>query len=130
MVYRGDRGFHSDVIFTQKVSGRKVSSNRFPFWAQRRGTDKRKCSSPLTSFFLECAVSVDSASGSGKEAAKKMLTFVLFLLGVVLSVSQVTEAPVLVPTSTAGVLKMGRFQVRLSLLGGSVCVTKDRSPIW
>ena len=59
-----------------------------------------------------------------------MLTFVLFLLGVVLSVSQVTEAPVLVPTSTAGVLKMGRFQVRLSLLGGSVCVTKDRSPIW
>lgn len=35
MVYRGDRGFHSDVIFTQKVSGRKASSNRFPLGAAR-----------------------------------------------------------------------------------------------
>ncbi|XP_070227807.1 serine/threonine-protein kinase WNK1 isoform X14 [Bos mutus] len=33
----------------------------------------------------------------------------------VLSVSQVTEAPVLVPTSTAGVLKMGRFQVSVAM---------------
>nr|XP_014333542.1 PREDICTED: serine/threonine-protein kinase WNK1 [Bos mutus] len=30
-------------------------------------------------------------------------------------VSQVTEAPVLVPTSTAGVLKMGRFQVSVAM---------------
>ena len=50
-----------------------------------------------------------------------MLIFVPFLLRVVVSVSQVTEAPVLAPTSTAGVLKMGRFQVRLLLLEGSVC---------
>ncbi|XP_024848480.1 serine/threonine-protein kinase WNK1 isoform X25 [Bos taurus] len=33
----------------------------------------------------------------------------------VLSVSQVTEAPVLAPTSTAGVLKMGRFQVSVAM---------------
>ncbi|XP_040089623.1 serine/threonine-protein kinase WNK1 isoform X21 [Oryx dammah] len=31
------------------------------------------------------------------------------------SVSQVTEAPVLAPTSTAGVLKMGRFQVSVAM---------------
>ena len=59
-----------------------------------------------------------------------MLIFVPFLLRVVVSVSQVTEAPVLAPTSTAGVLKMGRFQVRLLLLEGSVCVMKEGSPIW
>lgn len=35
MVYRGDRGFHSDVIFTQKVFRRKASSNRFPLGAVR-----------------------------------------------------------------------------------------------
>ncbi|XP_043737812.1 serine/threonine-protein kinase WNK1 isoform X11 [Cervus elaphus] len=33
----------------------------------------------------------------------------------VVSVSQVTEAPVLAPTSTAGVLKMGRFQVSVAM---------------
>ena len=41
MVYRGDRGFHSHVIFTQKVSGRKVSSNRFPLLGAARG-DRQK----------------------------------------------------------------------------------------
>ncbi|XP_052495824.1 serine/threonine-protein kinase WNK1 isoform X6 [Budorcas taxicolor] len=37
------------------------------------------------------------------------------LLKDAVSVSQVTEAPVLAPTSTAGVLKMGRFQVSVAM---------------